>query len=193
MNFTFNLWQPIPIPNEWGNAGVATFVWNASFKSASLLLVSFYTGAHIMSQISRNIQKHQRTPSKQRCCLVNFRICYVILRVHHKRACWHLQRPGSQSDKTSYCKISRSLEAARIVFRIIRALWNLTNTSIPRLRGFTRSHDETSYRILKSEHHTWANIISFGLTNTYAWDDYVPFTFSWFHLLNDYTLLYRIY
>ena len=56
-----------------------------------------------------------------------------------------------------------------LVFRIVRSLWNLTGTSaallprcllnfkamrylklpISRLRGFTRSHDKTSYRILK--------------------------------------------
>ena len=73
------------------------------------------------------------------------------------------------ADKTSYCKISQSLEAARFVFRIVRSLWNLTDTSaallptslsnfrairkfnqpISRIRDFTRSYDKTSYRILK--------------------------------------------
>ena len=33
--------------------------------------------------------------------------------------------PVSISDKTSYRKISQSLEAARFVFRIVRPLWNL--------------------------------------------------------------------
>ena len=37
--------------------------------------------------------------------------------------------PVSTSDKTSYCKISWSLEAARIVFRIVRSLPNLTCSS----------------------------------------------------------------
>ena len=80
-----------------------------------------------------------------------------------------LQGPVSISDKTSYCKISWSLEAARLVFIIVRSLWNLIGTSaallpmclsnfkamrklklsISRFRDFTRSNDKTSYRILK--------------------------------------------
>ena len=62
-------------------------------------------------------------------------------------------------DKTSYCKISQSLEAVKFVFRIVRSHWNLTDTSatvlamclsnskaiwwfklpISQLRGLTRS------------------------------------------------------
>ena len=73
------------------------------------------------------------------------------------------------SDKASYCKISQSLEAARFVFRVVGSLWSLTGTTaamlptclsnfklmrqfkwqISRLQDFTRSHDKTSYRILK--------------------------------------------
>ena len=68
-------------------------------------------------------------------------------------------------DKTSYFKISWSLEVVRFVFRIVRSLWNLAGTSaavlsnfkamrkfklrISRLRDFTRSYDKTSYWILK--------------------------------------------
>ena len=37
--------------------------------------------------------------------------------------------PVSISDKTSYRKISQSLEAPRFVFRIVRSLWNLAGTS----------------------------------------------------------------
>ena len=100
------------------------------------------------------------------------------------------QGPVSISDKTSYRKISwssrvghlwhlgtigsrsRSLDATRFVFRIVRSLWNVTGTSaallavlpmclsdskairwfkllISRLRDFMRSYDKTSYRILK--------------------------------------------
>ena len=72
----------------------------------------------------------------------------------------------SISDKTSYCKISQSLEAARFVFRNVRSLWILTETSTvvplmclsnskPRIWKFklrlqvTKSYDKTSYRILK--------------------------------------------
>ena len=78
------------------------------------------------------------------------------------------QGPVSISDKTSYRKISQSLEVARFVFRIVRSLWNLTGTSaallpmclsnfkairqfkepISGLRDFTRSYDKTSFRIL---------------------------------------------
>ena len=69
----------------------------------------------------------------------------------------------------SYRKISWSLEVARFVFRIVRSLWNLTGTSaallpmclsnfeairqfkvpISWLGDFTRSHDKTSFRILR--------------------------------------------
>ena len=37
--------------------------------------------------------------------------------------------PVSISDKTSYCKISQSLEAMRFIFKIVWLLWNLTGTS----------------------------------------------------------------
>ena len=77
--------------------------------------------------------------------------------------------PVSLSDKTSYRKMSWSLEAARFVFRIIISLLNLTGTSaallprylsnfkpmrwfklsISRLQNFTRSYDKTFYRILE--------------------------------------------
>ena len=82
--------------------------------------------------------------------------------------------PVSISDKTVYRKISWSLEAARFVFRIVRSLWNLTDTStallpmclsnfkairqfkvpISWLRDFARSYDNTSFRMLR-----WAQII----------------------------------
>ena len=75
----------------------------------------------------------------------------------------------SISEKTSYRKISWSIEAARFVFRIIRSLLNLTGTSAAKLlmclsnfkairqfkvpiswlRDFTRSYDKTSFRILR--------------------------------------------
>ena len=77
--------------------------------------------------------------------------------------------PVSISEKTSFRKISLSLEAARFVFRIVRSLWNLTGTSaavlpmclsnfkaiwqfkvpISWLRDFTRSYEKTSFRILR--------------------------------------------
>ena len=77
--------------------------------------------------------------------------------------------PVSVPEKTSFRKISWSLEAARFVFRIVRSFWNLTGTSaallpmrlsnfkairqfkVPMswLRDFTRSYEKTSFRILR--------------------------------------------
>ena len=49
---------------------------------------------------------------------------------------WNVAQPHTENGfwapfqyPTSYCKISRSLEAARFVFKIVRGLWNLTWTS----------------------------------------------------------------
>ena len=77
--------------------------------------------------------------------------------------------PVSISEKTSFRKISWSLETARFVFRIIRSLWNLTGTSaalLPMclsnfkaiwqfkvpfswLRDFARFYEKTYFRILR--------------------------------------------
>ena len=77
--------------------------------------------------------------------------------------------PVSISEKTSFRKISLSLEVARFVSRIVRSLWNLTGTSaallpmclsnfkaigqfkvpISWLRDFTKSYEKTSFRILR--------------------------------------------
>ena len=74
----------------------------------------------------------------------------------------------SLSGKTSYCKISWSLEAARFGFKLFQSLWNLAGTSaallprclsnfrairplqhpISRLRDFTRFGGKTSYRLV---------------------------------------------
>ena len=74
----------------------------------------------------------------------------------------------SLSGKTSYRKISWSLEAARFGFKLIQSLWNLAGTSaallprclsnfrairpfqhpISRLRDFTRFGGKTSYRLV---------------------------------------------
>ena len=74
----------------------------------------------------------------------------------------------SLSGKTSYRKISWSLEAARFGFKLFQSLWNLESTSaallprclsnfrairplqhpISRLRGFTRFGGKTSYRLV---------------------------------------------
>ena len=74
----------------------------------------------------------------------------------------------SLSGKTSYHKISWSLEAARFEFKLFQSLWNLAGTSaallprclsnfrairllqhpIPRLRDFTRFGGKASYRLV---------------------------------------------
>ena len=79
------------------------------------------------------------------------------------------RHPVSISEKTSYRKISWSLEAVRFVFRIARSFWNLTDTSaallpmclsnlkairqfkvpILWLRDFTRCDNKTSFQILR--------------------------------------------
>ena len=77
--------------------------------------------------------------------------------------------PVSISEKTSFRKISLSLEATRSVLWIVVSLWNWTGMSaallprclsnfraigqfliqISRLRDFTRSYGKTSFRILR--------------------------------------------
>ena len=77
--------------------------------------------------------------------------------------------PISKCNNMSYCKISSSLEAVRLVLWIIASLWNLTGALaalLPRCLSnfrvieqfqiqilqfwdFTRSYNKTSYRILK--------------------------------------------
>ena len=50
--------------------------------------------------------------------------------------------------KTSFRKISWSLEAARFVFRILRSLWNLTGTSaglLPMCLTISKRHDNLRY------------------------------------------------
>ena len=85
---------------------------------------------------------------------------------------WYLQKstlgPYSLSGKTSYRKISWSLEAARFGFNLFQSLWNLAGTwaallprclsnfrairplqhPISRLRDFTRFGGKTSYRLV---------------------------------------------
>ena len=107
-----------------------------------------------------------------RSMLTQVMTCCLTAPSHYLNQCWLRngnQGPVSISDKTSYFKISWSLEAARFVIRIVRSLWNLAGTSaaplpkclsnfkvkrklklrISRLRDFTRSYDKTSYLILK--------------------------------------------
>ena len=78
---------------------------------------------------------------------------------------WRLNSlgPVSISDKTSYCKISKSLEVARFVFRIVPSLWNLTGTSAAerwddinyQSRGFETSWALTTRRLSDIGRGTW--------------------------------------
>ena len=87
---------------------------------------------------------------------------------------WH-QGLYSLSGKTSYRKISWSLEAARFGFKLFQSLWNLAGTSaamlprclsnfrairplqhpISRLRDFTRFGGKTSYRLVNRGPVSW--------------------------------------
>ena len=66
--------------------------------------------------------------------LSNFDVFILIISIVNLRyqRGWHLG-PVPISDKTSYRKISWSLEAERSVVQIITQLWNLTGTSAPLL------------------------------------------------------------
>ena len=87
----------------------------------------------------------------------------------HMKGASRFQGPVSISHRTSYFKISQSIEARRFVFRIVRLIWNVTGTSatllpaviqsdmniltpISRSWDFAKSHYKTSYRILKRGH-----------------------------------------
>ena len=92
----------------------------------------------------------------------------------------------SLSGKTSYRKISWSLEAARFEFKLFQSLWNLAGTSaallprclsnfrailplqhpISRLRDFTRFGGKTSYRLVNRGPGAEATI----LTHVYWWN-----------------------
>ena len=87
--------------------------------------------------------------------------------IPHWQSYWHLGL-YSLSGRTSYRKISWSLEAARFGFKLFQSLWHLTGTSaaqlprclsnvrgirsfwhpISRLRDFTRFGGKTSYRLV---------------------------------------------
>ena len=94
----------------------------------------------------------------------------------------------SLSGKTSYRKISWSLEAARFGFKLFQSLWNLARTSaallprclsnfrairplqhtISRLWDFTRFGGKTSYRLVNRGPESWHEQPSYN-TTTIAW------------------------
>ena len=49
-------------------------------------------------------------------------VCHDLFKYSYSPTCFNIR-------KTSCCKISQSLEAARAVFKVVRSLWNLTGTS----------------------------------------------------------------
>ena len=53
---------------------------------------------------------------------------YTILYSMFDKGLWVMD-PASISHKTSYCKITHSLEASRFELRITRSFWNFTSTS----------------------------------------------------------------
>ena len=83
------------------------------------------------------------------------------------------QGPVSISDKTSYRKISWSLEAARFVFRIVRSLWNLTGTSAAMLNdeGKIFFRNDGVFLSLRKAC-TWATTCALCLSNFKAMRDY---------------------
>ena len=112
---------------------------------------------HVWDWMSVWIRDMDHTPSN---VAEPQQIARQVWRAVERRKLWVL-RSVSISDKTSYRKISWSLEVARIVFRIVRSLWKLIGTSsallpmclknskamrwfklaISRLRVFTRAYD----------------------------------------------------
>ena len=104
-------------------------------------------------------------------CITDYHRACAYLQIYIKTSQSHkqwYQGLYSLSGKTSYRKISWSLEAARFGFRLFQSLWNLAGTSaaalprclsnvrailplqhpISRLRDFTRFGGKTSYLLV---------------------------------------------
>ena len=95
------------------------------------------------------------------CAILSFLLPYINTTTPYY--IWY-QGLYSLSGKTSYRKISWSLEAARFGFKLFQSLWNLAGTSaallsnfrairplqhpISRLRDFTRFGGKTYYRLV---------------------------------------------
>ena len=124
------------------------------------------------------VSQNRHTESRCRSFISYHVLCGRIPSLDH--GAHGAQGPVSVSEKTSYRKISWSLEAARFVFIIVRSLWNLTGTPaallpmclsnfkairqfkvpISWLRDFTRCYDKTSFRILRRGPDDWCAITS---------------------------------
>ena len=122
----------------------------------------FCTNLHFLSH---KIIWHSQIPIPQKWL---FKVVRWNSRMWIKCDCQPFQCLYSLSGRTSYGKISRSLEAARFVFKLVPSLWNLTSTSaaplprcllnirairslkhpISRLRDFARFGGKTSYRLV---------------------------------------------
>ena len=94
----------------------------------------------------------QRYHAKLIKAVVLLNIRRALLRIDWSEVIRFLD-PVSISKKTSFRKISSSLEAVRFVFSIVRSLWNLTGTSkrydnlTYQSRGFETSRDLTVRRL----------------------------------------------
>ena len=123
-------------------------------------------------------------------------VCWALNITGKLSQCYTCQGPVSVSDKTSYCSIPWSLEAARFVFRIVRSLWNLPGTSVALLPMYLsnfkatqlfklpisqlrdmRCYDKTSCRILAQSPGSWvARLPAFMHDN--QWEKFVLLDFN---------------
>ena len=130
----------------WTNAGILLGI------NFSEILIEIYTFSFK--------KMHLKTSSAKRCPF--------CLGLNVLKRDIYIQGLYSLSGKTSYRKISWSLEAARFGFKLFQSLWNLAGTSaallprclsnfrairplphpISRLRDFTRFGGKTSYRLV---------------------------------------------
>ena len=164
----------------WGEPRVAGIVFpsqrTSNAESGELLHLEQLGHLHKMStvwlsprgkhkELGLEIWKHWHKMTKE----IQYQNCLITAAELWLSCIQKVQGPVSISDKTSYCKISQSLEAARYLFRIVWSLSNVTGTSttvlpiclsnfkairwfklpISQFRDFTRSYVKTSYRILK--------------------------------------------
>ena len=124
---------------QWVNTTTALVIASAGIKQQTDPLHNSdnmrYDGVYIWSQISLTLFMIKT---------IKHLFCELLNSIHD-------QGPVSISDKTSYCKFSRSLEAARFVFKIVRSLWNLRGTSaaglsMRHMRHISRRCDDLHYQ-----------------------------------------------
>ena len=163
-------WNSESVPLSWRhNCKQRVFLTHLT----GLNVLAVYQTPHCHASPCTYIKSPSNTRSNHQkfsISIFDITIFHEIKKTSYHGRCYkrHIQGPVSISDKTSYCKISSSLEVVRFVCRIVRSLWNLTGTSaallpvclsnfkvmrsISRLRDFTRSYGKTSCRTLKRCH-----------------------------------------